>query len=104
MSYPLRTSDAIRAEGAALTPVDFEGVDGVLLSARIESHESQSLGRTVQIAWGYLFGDRKGRFRDGEFVRTSYFTQEPQGDVYKALNSTYRIRLCSETANEPTPV
>lgn len=96
MSYPITPPEPIQAEAALLGPADFEGVDGVLLGASIREHESRSQGRTVNRAAGYIYGDRKGRFRDGDFVITSYFTEPAVDGVYKTLNSTYRIRLRPE--------
>ncbi|USN14127.1 hypothetical protein PAPPERLAPAPP_04530 [Brevundimonas phage vB_BpoS-Papperlapapp] len=100
MSAYLQAPAHIAAEAAGLTPADFEGVDGVLLGAWLMDRDSVSLGRTVQIGWGYIYGDRKGRFEDGAYIHTSYFTAEPVDGVYKTLNSTYRLRLRPETADD----
>ena len=100
MSYSIRTPDTVEAEAALLTPADFEGVDGVLLSAKLCERFSKSQDRTVQFVWGYIFGDAKGRFAPGTFIRTTDFVGEPEGDVYKTLNSTYRIRFRQETDDD----
>ena len=100
MSSRIQPPALIQAEAALLGPADFEGVDAVLLGGVITDRESRSLGRMVQFAWGYIYGDRKGRFGAGEMVRTSYFTEPAVDDVYTTRNSTYRIRLRAETPDD----
>lgn len=97
-SHNYTPPEAVKAEAALLTAADFDGVDGVILDAKI--HEVASRDRTVAIAWGYVYGDRKLRFEDGALIHTSYFTEPPVGDVYKTRNSIYRIRLRPEPADD----
>lgn len=42
------------------------------------------------VLWGNIYGDVKGRFPDGHFVRTS-LVQHFDGDVVYTRNSTYKI-------------
>lgn len=100
MSYLILAPEAIAAEAARLTPEDFEGVDGVLLDAVFTEYESVSLGRTAQFAWGYIYGDKKHRFHQGEYIRTTAFVEAPVDGVYKTRNSTYRIRPRPEAADD----
>lgn len=40
---------------------------------------------------GEIYGDTKGRFRDGEIVYTSTITEEMPDDVFKTAFSVYRV-------------
>lgn len=42
------------------------------------------------IAYGYIYGDTKGRFLDGTHIRTS-IVEKIEGDVITTRNSVYRI-------------
>lgn len=39
---------------------------------------------------GHVYGDTKGRFRDGDYITTSTITKE-DGDVFKTRYSAYRV-------------
>lgn len=43
------------------------------------------------ILTGRIYGDRKGRFADGEWVHTSRILEELPGDVFRTRNSTYVV-------------
>lgn len=45
---------------------------------------------------GYIFGDRKGRFDDGTFIRTSH-VQRVEGQIVHTRNSVYRLVPIEET-------
>jgi len=81
----------ILAEAEALTPEDLEGVDGVILGARIEGWYGDD---TKPVAWGYLFRDRLMRFRDGDWIHTSQIMEGPdETGLIKTMNSVYRLKL-----------
>lgn len=42
------------------------------------------------IAFGRIYGDRKGRFADGTEIRTS-LVQSVTGDILQTRNTTYRL-------------
>lgn len=39
---------------------------------------------------GQIYGDARGRFRDGEWIRTSYIVSE-DGDTFTTRNSVYKV-------------
>lgn len=45
---------------------------------------------------GYIFGDRKGRFRDNEFIRTSRVLEELEPGIWKTYYSTYAVEFADE--------
>lgn len=42
---------------------------------------------------GDLYGDKRGRFQDGERVITSRIMKEHGDGVYSTLNSTYKVEF-----------
>ena len=61
-------------------------IHGVLKNVTYSDHTG---GR---VAHGDIFGDTKGRFRDGENVRTSFILEGPDEDgVIRTRNSVYRV-------------
>ncbi|USN15391.1 hypothetical protein KIKIMORA_02450 [Brevundimonas phage vB_BpoS-Kikimora] len=81
---------AVQEAAALLTDADFEDVDAVLLGAN-------RMGFAVGKAYlsGYIYGDKKQRFSDGDFVYTSNLNMIA-GDVAATLNSRYRVRFAEE--------
>lgn len=62
-------------------------VDGVLRDARIlfgGDHRSPCLR-------GRVYGDAKGRFRDGDWITTSTLVEHLSPDTFKTRFSTYRV-------------
>lgn len=51
-----------------------------------------------QMIHGAIYGDTRGRFKDGEYVVTSRIVEELPEGVYRTDNSTYRVEL-SESKN-----
>lgn len=76
-----------------LVPMDLSGeIDGTLIHAVIYPWGG---GGGYQLAHGYLDGvDRKGRFRHGESVTTSYLVYGPdENGIIRTRNSTYKLVL-----------
>lgn len=46
-------------------------------------------GYYIEIAGGHVFNDKKGRFRDGEFITTSWIVEETD-EYIQTLNTLYR--------------
>jgi hypothetical protein len=71
-------------------------VDGVLISAHIRRAHSFAVidGKLyTHVATGFIVGDRKDRFLDGQWIRTSYLrSRTPKDGVIRTLNSTYLIQ------------
>lgn len=64
-------------------------------TAEIRNAVHQGIG---SVCTGHIYGDRKGRFKDGEFVSTSAIVGI-DGDLIQTRNSLYRIALAS-----PSPI
>lgn len=47
---------------------------------------------------GQIFDDKKGRFKDGEWVITSRIQEELPGNVFKTLNSAYQVEFSTAEA------
>lgn len=95
------TQSTPRASGAPNKPPG-EGatVDGVLYGATVEDIPGDLNGR--KWARGVIYGDRKGRFDDGEAIRTSYIVSGPdENGIIHTRNSIYR--LVSAAHSEPAP-
>ncbi|MBB2818967.1 UNVERIFIED_ORG: NTP pyrophosphatase (non-canonical NTP hydrolase) [Rhizobium esperanzae] len=60
---------------------------GTLRNARRVSASEDLRGPCLH---GQVYGDTKGRFRDGEYITTSTITAE-DGDVFKTRYSAYRV-------------
>ena len=57
------------------------------------------------VVWGYIWGDSKGRFRDGTWIHTSVVTNAKPGDkpaVIETLNSTYEVQWADEAPAQDT--
>lgn len=66
-------------------------IDGVLKNARLVAGGHQISGD--------IYGDRKGRFRDGECVRTSRIVSGPdENGIVTTRNSVYRVEFASPAA------
>lgn len=63
-------------------------IDGVLKSA---TRNTDAWGRPGLSITGAIYGDKKGRFRDGDVVTTSSVTKELPGDIFVTRNSVYRV-------------
>lgn len=61
----------------------------VQITAEIRRHEFQQMG-DVQVLKGFVYGDANGRFRDGEYIRTS-IVDRIEGDLVFTANSIYRV-------------
>lgn len=87
-------SDEIFAVGMALTPQDHEGVDGVIVNAVITDWYGD---KTQQVAYGNVFGDKKGRFSEGYYIHTSKILEGPdENGLLKTRFSTYRLKMKPE--------
>lgn len=65
-----------------------DGVDGVLRHARFEVWE----GETVCV--GGIYGDRRGRWRDGHPIHTSPMISGPdENGIIRTRNSTYKVEI-----------
>ena len=42
------------------------------------------------IYWGFIYGDTKGRFRDGAYIHTSLVEKREEQTIY-TLNSVYEL-------------
>lgn len=68
--------------------VDAKDYDAVLQEALIIDVD----GGTIAV--GYIYGDKKGRFRDGTSIRTSYVLEGPNSaGIIRTRNSTYKVEL-----------
>lgn len=63
-------------------------VNGTLRNARRVSREEDPRGPCLR---GRVYGDTKGRFRDGEIVTTSTIFEELPDGVFKTRFSAYRV-------------
>lgn len=64
-----------------------------LMSETIEIHgtlERWAEDKKYNVIWGFIYGDTKGRFRDGTWIHTSNIV-ERKGKIIKTLNSTYKL-------------
>lgn len=83
-----------------IVPMDLTGeIDGVLEHAVVYPWGGDP---EYLIAFGYLKGeDRKGRFRHGESVRTSYLVYGPDANgIVRTRNSTYKL-IMKEPVDAP---
>lgn len=48
--------------------------------------------------YGYIFNDKKGRFKNGQYVMTSYVVKI-DGNIYHTKNSTYLVDLTQDGRN-----
>ena len=62
-------------------------ITGELRSA----HKSPCEGGLGFVLMGCVYGDTKGRFRDGDYIHTSYVVRELEGDVFVTRNNAYRV-------------
>jgi hypothetical protein len=75
-------------------------IDGVLKRAYILDNNWQ--GRPGKIAFGSIYGDRKGRFHDGKQIHTSDILSGPDANgIIRTRNSVYRLEMLEE---KPTVV
>jgi hypothetical protein len=42
---------------------------------------------------GAIYGDTRGRFKDGEYVFTSHVVDFLPGNIYRTRNSTYKVEF-----------
>lgn len=42
---------------------------------------------------GFIYGDTRGRFRDGEYVYTSRVIEALPSNIYRTLYSTYEVEF-----------
>lgn len=61
--------------------------------------ENWSYDRHHRVFWGQIYGDTKGRFRDGTMIHTSAceFNKNKEGDIIETLNSRYKLGKFMET-------
>lgn len=52
--------------------------------------------RKTGMAWGYIFGDTRGRFVDGTHIRTSAITKV-DGNIIHTRNSVYEVESWNDT-------
>lgn len=45
---------------------------------------------------GVIYGDERGRFNDGEYIITSRIIETLPDNVYRTLNSTYKVEFATE--------
>lgn len=64
-------------------------VSDTQITAELHRHEFRPIGE-LQIVTGFVYGDTKGRFRDGEHIRSSA-VERIEGDLVFTENSVYRI-------------
>lgn len=65
-------------------------VDATLKDARIVEVGDHKL------IFGAIFGDTKGRFADGERVRTSFIVEGPdENNIVRTRNTTYQLELAA---------
>lgn len=58
--------------------------------AELQFERFTGVGGGKKIAWGTIYNDKKGRFRDGTQVRTSIV--ESDGDGYiQTMNTCYKV-------------
>lgn len=61
----------------------------VQITAEVQRHNIRPIGE-LTLLQGYVYGDKRGRFRDGEFI-TSSAIERIEGDLVFTANSIYRI-------------
>lgn len=59
------------------------------ITADIQRHNIRPMGE-LQLLQGFVYGDKRGRFRDGEFI-TSSPIQRIEGNLVFTANSIYRV-------------
>lgn len=67
-------------------------ITGVLRNARRVGREEDLRGPCLS---GNVYGDTKGRFRDGQVIYTSTIMSE-EGDVFRTVFSVYRVETWAE--------
>lgn len=73
-------------------------IDGVIRNATIEPVPGWDDKMWVR---GALYDDRKGRFADGELIRTSYIVSGPDADgIVRTRNSVYRVELSAKAVSQ----
>lgn len=64
------------------------------MKLKIHERSEIAVGRSLS---GYIFGDTRGKFTDGEYVRTSTVLEiNTEGTEIKTRNSTYEIERVSQ--------
>jgi hypothetical protein len=77
-------------------PTDYPLIDGELRDAYRVELPFTGAGLDFRLS-GRLYGDRKGRFMEGERVTTSRVTRE-DGDYFLTRNSAYQVTSWLERA------
>lgn len=73
-------------------------INGILRNARRLSPSEDIRGPCLQ---GHIYGDTKGRFRDGASIVTSTIESE-EGDVFKTRFSVYKVESWSDVSQPIT--
>lgn len=63
--------------------------------AILEDPRLSPISKSKKVAVGYIYEDKKGRWPDGTFIRTSLIEKEIKvgNDVYiKTMNTVYKVR------------
>ena len=63
----------------------------VNITAELKDAFKQYLPDDSYIIWGKIHNDSKGRFKNGDFVHTSTVISYLGNDLYKTLNSVYKV-------------
>lgn len=93
-----RVPKSVLEASQLLTEADYEGVDGVVVNAVIEPWPFNA---AQKVAWGYLFGDKKCRFYEGQWIHTSEIVSGPDEDgILKTKFSTYRLKMKPESETD----
>lgn len=59
------------------------------ITAEIQRHNIRTMGE-LTLLQGFVYYDKLGRFRDGEFITTSAI-ERVEGDLVFTRNSVYRV-------------
>jgi len=75
----------------SLPPVLEEYANYLPIKAELHNWQVQHFhGKDYIAVWGYVYNDDTGRFRDGEWIRTSMIAKIEDG-IAVTLNSAYRL-------------
>lgn len=69
--------------------INLKDVDGTLDNWNVHRFSDGSV-----LVYGYIKGDKKGRFEDGDYIHTSYCLDDcvfEEGSIIKTRNSTYLL-------------
>lgn len=71
----------------------------ILRDATLSGNEDDDY-RTIR---GAIYGDTRGRFKDGEYIITAGIFEEQPDNVFETMHSTYKVEFAAGYEREVLP-